>query len=157
MRRAVNSLTQPVLLLHVLAAFVYGAGYVGTNLLTEQARRTDDSVVRRYALQFSGVLDRLNVIGGTLAGMTGILAVFVFGYSLLTPWVLAAIAIYVVIVGTGIFFWGAVGRAIDRAIRAGDEAGAIALLRSPRNVAVSRAENFLFLTLVSLMVLRPEI
>ena len=150
-----GGLTQTVLLLHVLAAFVYGAGYVGTNLLTEQARRTEDSQVRRYALRFSGVLDRLNMIGGTFAGVTGILAVFVFGYSLVTPWVLAAIAIYALIVGTGIAFWGRIGREIERAIGAGDEASAIALLRSPRNIAVSRAENILFVTLVSLMVLRP--
>jgi uncharacterized membrane protein len=152
-----SGLTQPVLLFHVLAAFVYGAGYIGTNLLTEQARWTDDSVVRRYAIHFSGVIDRLNIVGGTLAGISGILAVFVFGYSLLTPWVLAAIAIYVLIVGTGILFWGRVGREIDRAIRAGDEADAIALLRSPLNIAVSRAENILFVTLVTLMVLRPGI
>jgi uncharacterized membrane protein len=153
----VSGLTQPVLLLHVLAAFVYGAGYVGTNVLTEHARRTADSEVRRYALKFSGVLDRLNIVGGTLAGITGIAAVFVFGYSLLTPWVLAAIAIYVLIVGTGIVFWGQIGRGIERAIGAGDEATAIALLRSPRNIAVSRAENILFVMLVSLMVLRPGV
>jgi uncharacterized membrane protein len=153
----VSALTQAVLLLHVLAAFVYGAGYIGTNLLTEQARRTDDSVMRRYALHFSGVIDRLNIVGGTVAGITGILAVFFFGYSLLTPWVLAAIALYVVIVGTGILFWGRVGRGIDRAIGAGDEATAIALLRSRRNIAISRAENILFVTLVGLMVLRPGI
>lgn len=146
-----------MLLLHVLASFIYGAGYIGTNLLTESARRTDDSTLRGHALQFSGILDRLNMIGGTFAGITGILAAFVFGYSLLTPWVLAAIVIYVVIVGTGILFWGRVGREIGRAASAGDEASAIALLRSPRNVAVSRAENVLFVTLISLMVLRPGI
>jgi len=140
-----------------LASFIYGAGYIGTNLLTESGRCTDDSTLRGHALQFSGILDRLNMIGGTFAGITGILAAFVFGYSLLTPWVLAAIVIYVVIVGTGILFWGRVGREIGRAASAGDEASAIALLRSPRNVAVSRAENVLFVTLISLMVLRPGI
>jgi uncharacterized membrane protein len=97
------------------------------------------------------------MIGGTFAGITGILAVFIFGYSLLTPWVLAAIVIYVVIVGTGILFWGRVGREIDRAISAGHEASAVALLRSPRHVAISRAENVPFVALISLMVLRPGI
>ena len=148
-------LPQTVLLLHVLAAFVYGAGYVGTNVLTEQARRTDDSEARRYALRFSGVLDRLNVFGGSLAGITGILAVFLLGHSLVAPWVLAAIALYVLIVGTGILFWGHIGREIERAIGSGDETTAIALLRSSRNIAVSRVENILFVALVSLMVLRP--
>jgi hypothetical protein len=61
----------------------------------------------------------------------------------------------VVIVGTGILFWGRVGREIDGATAAGDDARVNALLRSPRNVAVSRAENVLFITLIALMVLRP--
>jgi len=140
----------------VLAAFAYGAGYTATNVLTELARRTDDPVVRRSALQFSGVFDRrFNIMGGTLAGITGVITVFVFGDSLLTPWILAAIVMYVVIVGTGILFWGRVGRDIDSATAAGDDARVNALLRSPRNVAVSRAENVLFITLIALMVRRP--
>ena len=145
-----------IILAHVLAAFAYGAGYTATNVLTELARRSDDPVVRRQALQFSGVFDRrFNITGGTLAGITGVIAVFVIGYSLLTPWIVAAIVIYVVIVGTGILFWGRVGREIDSAMAAGDEARVNALLRSRRNVAVSRAENALFITLIALMVLRP--
>ena len=140
----------------MLAAFAYGAGYVATNVLTELARRTDDPVVRRQALQFSGVFDRrFNITGGTLAGITGLVATFILGYSLLTPWILAAIVIYVVIVATGILFWGRVGREIESATTAGDDARVNALLRSHRNVAVSRAENVLFLTLIALMVLRP--
>ena len=145
-----------VLLIHVLAAFAYGAGYTATNVLTELARRTEDPVVRRQALQFSGLFDRgLNVTGGTIAGITGVITIFVFGYSPLTPWILAAIAIFAVIVGAGILFWSRVGREIDRATAAGDDARVNALLRSPRNVAVSRAENVLFITLIALMVLRP--
>jgi uncharacterized membrane protein len=124
-------------------------------MLTEFARRTDDAILRRHALHSSGVIDRLNVTGGTAAGITGILAVFAFGYSLLTPWILAAIALYVIIVATGIFFWGRVGREIDRALTAGDDARVTALLRRPLNVAISRAENILFVTLIALMVLRP--
>ena len=153
----IGDLARLVLLLHVLAAFVYGAGYIGTNVLTEFARRTDDTVLRRHALHFSGVLDRLNVTGGGLVAVTGVFAVFAFGYSLLTPWVLAAIALYVVIVGTGIFFWGRVGREIDRALTAGEDAQVNALLLSPLNVAISRAENILFVTLIALMVLRPGV
>lgn len=55
----------------------------------------------------------LNVTGGTLAGITSIVAMFIFGYSLLTAWTLAAIVIYVVIVGTGILLWARVGREIE--------------------------------------------
>lgn len=89
--------------------------------------------------------------------ITGGLAIFVFSYSLLTPWVLAAIVLYVVIVGTGIFFWGRIGREVERALKAGDDARVNGLLLSPRNVAVSRVENVLFVTLIALMVLRPGI
>jgi uncharacterized membrane protein len=152
----IGELARPLVLIHVLAAFLYGAGYIGTNLLTELARRTDDAETRRYAVQFSGVMDRVGLqLGGALAGITGIVAVFGMGYSLVTPWVLAAIVIYVVITAVGIGFWGRVGRAVERAMKANDEARAIALLRSPLNVAVSRAENVLFIALIALMVLRP--
>jgi uncharacterized membrane protein len=99
----------------------------------------------------------LNVAGGGLVAVTGGLAVFVFGYSLLTPWVFAAIVLYVVIIGTGIFFWGRVGRDIERSLTAGDEARVNKLLLSPLNIAISRAENVLFVTLIALMVLRPGI
>ncbi len=139
-----------------MSAFAYGTGYTATNVLTELARCTDDPVVRRQALQFSGLFDRrLNVTGGTIAGITCVITIFVFGYSPLTPWILAAIAIFAVIVGTGILFWSRVGGQIDGAWAAGDDARVNALLRSPRNVAVSRAENVLFITLIALMVLRP--
>jgi uncharacterized membrane protein len=141
---------------HVLAAFAYGAGYTATNVLTELARRTEDPDLRRHALHFSGVFDQsVNMPGGTLAGISGIAAMLVFGYSVLTAWVLAAIVLYVAIVATGILFWGRVGRAIDEAVRVGDDGRVRSLLRRPRNVAVSRAENVLFLALIALMVLRP--
>jgi uncharacterized membrane protein len=151
----VGDFVRPLLLLHVLSAFVYVSGYIGTNVLTEVARRTDDAVARAYMLRDSNVIDRLQQIGGTFVGITGILALVAFGYSLLTPWVLATSVLYVLLVANGILFWGRVGRGIDQAVRAGDEVRALALLRSPRNVAISRIENFLFAILISLMVLRP--
>jgi len=153
----IGDLARLVVLLHVLAAFVYGAGYIGTNVLTEFARQTDDAVLRRQALHSSGVIDRLTATGGTAAGVTGVIAVFAFGYSLLTPWVLAAIALYVVIVATGIFFWGRIGREIDQALTAGDDGRVTALLHSPLNIAISRGENILFVVLITLMVLRPGV
>ena len=123
--------------------------------MTELARRVTDPVELRHVLHFSNALDKLNQFGGAAAGITGIVATFAFGYSLLTPWVLAAIVLYVVIVGVGIVFWGRVGRETDRAMRAGDVSKASTILRSPRNIAASRLENALFVVLVSLMVLRP--
>jgi uncharacterized membrane protein len=145
-----------VLLLHVLAAFAYVAGYVATNVLTELARRTDDPAFRKEALRFSTRFDRLlNVPGGMLVAITGIATALVFGYSLLSSWVLVASILYVLIVVTGIFFWGRVGREVDRAAAAGDGAAVQRELRRPRNVAISRLENLVLLTIIVLMVLRP--
>jgi uncharacterized membrane protein len=145
-----------VLLLHVLAAFAYVAGYVATNVLTELARRTDDPAFRKEALRFSTRFDRLlNVPGGMLVAITGIATALVFGYSLLSSWVLVASILYVLIVVTGIFFWGRVGREVDRAAAAGDGAAVQRELRRPRNVAISRLENLVLLTIIVLMVLQP--
>ena len=145
-----------VLLLHVLAAFAYVAGYVATNVLTELARRTDDPAFRKEALRFSSRFDRLlNVPGGSLVAITGIATALVFGYSLLSGWVLVAVVLFALIIVTGIFFWGRVGREIDRAAAAGDDAAVQRELRRPRNVAISRLENLVLLTIIVLMVLRP--
>jgi len=146
-----------VLLLHVIAAFAYVAGYVATNVLTELARRTDDPSFRREALRFSTRFDRLlNAPGGTLVGLTGIAAAVVFGYSLTSGWVLVTIVLFALIVATGIFFWARVGGRVDRAAAAGDDAAVVRELRLPRNVAVSRVENLALLTIIVLMVLRPS-
>jgi uncharacterized membrane protein len=146
-----------VLLLHVLFAFGYVAGYVATNVLTELARRTDDPAFRRNALQFSTRFDRsLNAPGGALVGLSGIATAVVFGYSLLSGWVLVAIVLFVVIVATGIFHWSRVGGKIDRAAAAGDDVAVVRELRRMRNVAVSRIENLVLLTIIVLMVLRPS-
>jgi len=146
-----------VLLLHVLFAFGYVAGYLATNVLTELARRTDDPAFRRSALQFSTRFDRLlNAPGGVLVGLSGIATAVVFGYSLLSGWVLVAIVLFVVIVAAGIFYWSRVGGKIDRAAAAGDDAAVVRELRSTRNIAVSRIENLVLLTIIVLMVLRPS-
>jgi len=124
--------------------------------LTEIARRTDDPAVRHEALRFSTRFDRLlNAPGGTLVGITGLAAALVFGYSLLSGWVLVAIVLFGLIVATGVLFWGRVGGRIDRAAAAGDDATVVRELRRPRNVIISRAENLVLLAIIVLMVLRP--
>ncbi len=143
-------------LVHVLAAFWYVAGYVGTNLCTELARRaaTDDEC--RTALLFSGRLDRwLNAPGGTAVGLSGLATVWVFGYALTTPWIALAVALFAVIVLLGIFYWSRFGRRIERAMTAGNWAGVRELLAEPRIVLLSRLENVILLAVIVLMVLRP--
>jgi len=140
----------------VVAAFVFVAGYVGTNLLTELARRNPDPEFRRSALAFSTMFDRrLNIPGATVVAPTGLLAVWAFGYSFLAPWVAATILLYLVLPLLGGLVWVRVGRRIDQAIAADDQMTVDAVLRDPRNVAVSRIENLVVLTIIALMVLRP--
>ncbi len=146
-----------VLLLHVFAAFAYVAGYIATNVLTELARRTDDPAFRRESLRFSTRFDQLLTIrGGTLVVITGVATALTFGYSLLSGWLLVASVLYVLVVVTGIFFWGRVGREIDRAAAAGDDAAVQRALRRPRNVTISRLENLALIAIIVLMVLRPS-
>jgi hypothetical protein len=140
----------------VVAAFVFVAGYVGTNLLTELARRNPDPEFRRSALAFSTMFDRrLNIPGATVVAPTGLLAVWAFGYSFLAPWVVAAILLYLVLPLLGGLVWARVGRRIDQALAADDQMTVDAVLRDPRNVAVSRIENLVVLAIIALMVLRP--
>jgi uncharacterized membrane protein len=145
-----------VILAHVLSSFWYAAGYLGTNLCTEIARRstTDDDC--RAALLVSNRIDVLaNRTGGTAVGLTGLVAVWVSGYSLATPWVLASFVLFAGIVIFGIFFWERVAAGVDAAARAGDWAAVRHELSAPRVFLTGRVENLVFLAIVTLMVLRP--
>jgi uncharacterized membrane protein len=140
----------------VLAAFVFIAGYVGTNLLTELARRNPDPAFRRSALEFSTIFDRrLNVPGATVVGLTGLLAIWVSGYSFLAPWVVAAILLYLALPLLAGLIWARLGRQIEQALAADDQRTVDQMLRDSRNVAVSRIENLIVLAIITLMVLRP--
>ena len=98
---------------------------------------------------------RLNIPGATVVAPTGLLAVWAFGYSFLAPWVVATILLYLVLPLLGGLVWARVGRRIDQALAADDQMTVDAVLRDPRNVAVSRIENLVVLTIIALMVLRP--
>jgi uncharacterized membrane protein len=143
-------------LAHVLAAFWFVAGYVGTNLCTELARRARSDEERRSALLISGRLDRwLNAPGGTAVALSGIVTLWVFGYALTTLWVVLSAALMAGVVGLGIFYWSRLGRHLESAVQADDWAGVRRLLTEPRIVLLSRAENAAVLAIVVLMVLRP--
>ena len=142
--------------IHVGAAFLFIGGYIGTNLMTEVARRTDEAERRRAALEFSGLFDRLLVPPpATVTGLSGIALTAASGHPWTSAWVVAAIGGFALVIGLGIFFWSRVGRRIERALAAGDEGEVVRLLRDPRNVAVSRIENIVLAVVIVLMVLRP--
>jgi uncharacterized membrane protein len=143
-------------LVHVLAAFWYVAGYIGTNLCTELASRARTDGECRSALAFSGRFDRwLNAPGGMAVSLSGIAALWIFGYALTTPWVVLAVALMAGVVLLGIFYWSRFGRRVDSTMTADDWAGVRRLLTEPRIVLLSRLENVAVLAIVVLMVLRP--
>ena len=145
-----------VVLAHVLAAFWWFAGYVGTNVCTELARRSTSDEDCRAALAISDRIDVLaNRTGGTAAGLTGLLAMVVFGYPITTPWVLAAIVLFAFVVFGGIFFWGRFGGQVGEAAKAGDWPGVRRALSDPRIRAYGRIENVVAVAIIALMVLKP--
>ena len=82
------------LLGHLLAVFVFVAGYVGTNVLIEIARRAPSLEERRAALAMSGRFDIwLYRRGGTAVIVSGPIG---SGHSALhhPPWVLASTALF---------------------------------------------------------------
>jgi uncharacterized membrane protein len=145
-----------VVLAHVLAAFWWFAGYVGTNVCTELARRSTSDEDCRVALAISDRIDVLaNRTGGTAAGLTGLLAMVVFGYPITTPWVLAAIVLFAFVVFGGIFFWGRFGGQVGKAAEAGDWPGVRRALSEPRIQVYGRLENVAAVAIIGLMVLKP--
>jgi hypothetical protein len=143
-------------LLHLLAVFVFVSGYVGTNVLTEIARRAGSLEERRTALAMSGRFDVwLYRRGGTAVIVSGPIVLWAFGYPITAPWVVASTALFLLFPTLGGLYWAKRGQAIDAAITRGDDAAAAALLNAPRSVAVSRLENVALVVIVVLMVYRP--
>ena len=145
-----------VLLAHVVSAFWWFAGYAGTNLCTELARRstTDDDC--RSAISISGKLDRLaNRTGGTAVGLTGLAMPVVVGHPLTSPWVLVSILLFLAVVLGGALFWERFGDHVETATAAGDWAGVRRALNQPRIIAYGRIENVAVLAIIVLMVIGP--
>jgi len=146
-----------VVLAHVLAAFWYVTGYVGTNLCTEMARRSTSDDDCRSALLISGRLDRwANRTGGTAVGITGLLLIVVYGRSIMTPWILASTLLFGGVILAGIFLWERFGGGVEDAAEAGDWAAVRRTLNTPRAIAYGRVENLAVLAIVVLMVLGPR-
>jgi uncharacterized membrane protein len=145
-----------VLVAHVLSAFWYVTGYVGTNLCTEMARRSTSDDDCRSAIFVSGRLDRwANRSGGTAVGLTGLLLLALSGRALTTPWILASVVLFAAVVLSGIVLWERFGGSVEAASAAGDWAGVRRALNEPRVVAYGRLENLAVLAIIVLMVLGP--
>src|SRR4029077_17369538 len=104
-----------------------------------------------------GVFDRFLLIPfGTLAGLSGLILFPVFGYSIVHQWVWLSTILYLGVIGLGMTVWRTRGVQVEAAIAADDDAAAVALLRDPRYVALSRGENVVVFIVVVLMIARPS-
>jgi uncharacterized membrane protein len=121
-----------------------------------EARTVRATVVQAASALISGRFDRwLNAPGGMAVALSGIVALWVFGYSVTTPWVALSAMLMAGVVGLGIFYWSRFGRRVELATTAGDWAGVRRLLTEPSIVLLSRVENAAVLAIVVLMVVRP--
>jgi hypothetical protein len=144
------------LLVHLLAVMAFVSGYVGTNVMTEIARRARTMDERQAALSVSGMFDRmLNQRGGTAVIFTAPIVVWAYDYPVTTPWLIISTVMFLAIPILGGLFWARIGRRIDEALGQGDDEKAAMLLNDPRTVVVARLENLLVLAIIALMVLRP--
>jgi uncharacterized membrane protein len=142
--------------IHVGSGFVFAAGYIATNLLTELARRTVEPDRLRLLLEMSDVFDaRLSRIGGTFVALSGLVLVPALGHRFDEPWIVGSIVAYLLVMLLGIIYWGRRGRFVGAARECGDLDRVHTLLVERRSIVVSRLENALVVTIVVLMVLRP--
>ena len=145
-----------VVLVHVLSAFAFVAGYTATNALTEIARRRSSLAERRTVLGLSGAFDRQLVrTGGTLVGVSGVVLVAIGEWSWTAPWIWLSTVLYASIVVMGIGVWGPRGGRVEAAIAANDIETVDRLLNERSFLALARIENAALLVVVCLMVLRP--
>jgi hypothetical protein len=146
-----------LVLVHVFAAFLYVAGYVTINTLTEAARRPGDAERRRLILGLSGLFDRALVrVGGTVVGLTGLALVVLGNRPWAAPWIWLSTVLYLAIVGLGIGLWGPRGGRVEAALAANDIETVDRLLNERSFLFLARIENALLVVVIGLMVLRPE-
>jgi uncharacterized membrane protein len=149
-------LVAALVLVHVLAAFLYVAGYVMINTLTEAARRPGDLERRRMILGLSGLFDRVLVrVGGTVVGLSGLALVAIGNRAWTAPWIWLSTVLYLAIVGLGIGLWGPRGGRVEAAMAANDIQTVDRLLNERSFLVLARIENGMLLAVVCLMVLRP--
>jgi uncharacterized membrane protein len=145
-----------MVLIHVLAAFLYVAGYITINALTEAARRPGHVDRRRTILGLSGLFDRVLVrVGGTVVGLSGLALIAIGNRPWTASWIWLSTLLYLGIVGLGIGLWGPRGGQIEAAISANDIATVDRLLNERSFLVLARIENAALLAVLCLMVLRP--
>jgi uncharacterized membrane protein len=148
---------RPILaLVHVGSALVYVTGYASTKMLSQIAISESDPGRRRVIFGIGDKIDsRFQALGGTIAGLSGLMLAVANGYALTQVWILLSIVIFAVVVVIGAGFWRHRSIAVRAALDAGDDARVVWLLTEPRARLVGWLELALIVTIVALMVLRP--
>lgn len=150
--------TTPLRYLHILAAMVYVAGYMGAALLSATAARASDRTVRLWTLRQSNFFSsRILTPGFIAAGILGVATALAFGYPLTSGWVLWALILYVVSMALGIAFWAPLGKKLLATAQEADESRYLAIARQPSITAFAVVDTLILLALIWLMVARPAL
>ncbi len=145
-----------VLVAHVGSAFWFVIGFVGAGVLTELARRAATGDERRELLGLSGRFDGwFQIPGGTLVGLSGLLAVAVLGHGATEPWVIVSIVLFAGVTFGGAVIWRRRSMRTRAALAAGDDAGVLTILTDSRAIAQGWLERAAVAVVIVLMVLRP--
>ena len=148
---------QLLALVHVGSAMLYVTGYASTKVLTRLAVQAQDLPARQRLLELSGRFDFwFQIPFGTLVALSGLALTWANRYSFTTPWVIASIALYAAVIYIGAGIWRRRSARVRDALAAGDDAGVVRLLTEPSAKVLGWVELALIVTVVTLMVLRPN-
>ena len=148
-------LAKAALFVHVVAAIFLLGGVIGGNILGEKARRAPDLERRRDVVALAAPFELMTTVAVPVTVVSGLVTLWLFGYSVTDFWVLTTGAVIVVIVMIQVLFWNKVGPQVHDALGRGDDATALRLMRDPRAVRIGRLEVALGFVIVALMVFRP--
>jgi uncharacterized membrane protein len=148
---------RPILaLVHVGSALMYITGYASTKTLTQLAVAGSDPSRRRVILGLGDKFDfRFQILGGTLAALSGIPLAIANGYDLTQRWIVLAIVINAILIFIGAGIWRRRSMAVREALDADDDGRVVMLLTEPRARLLGWIELLLLVAIVALMVLRP--
>jgi len=113
---------------HIGAAMALIGGLVGSRILNRRAARSERIVDVVRLTRAAAPFDRILSIAGPLTVLTGLLAAWASGYpwlGLTTPWILASLAIIVVLVALIALVFAPDGVRVEGEIQAAQSAGEV--------------------------------
>ena len=148
-------MTQLAVFFHIVAAILLVGGTISVTMLAVAARAAPDLERRRAIVMLSRPFERMTTLAVPTAIVTGLVTLVLFGYSIMSVWVLATGVVLLVMVAIQVLHWNRMGPRVHDALERGDDAAAVELMRDPRSVTLGRVEVGLSFLTVALMVFRP--